>query len=306
MITHQLLDEYPILKKWLEEESSSIVVMEEQLDELSELIMIFRKHKQYDYKFKREYLNELFIDKGEHNRFKSLRVNYPTHSVIYPTHIRFLLATLKFKNSLNILNLDNVVYTYDELKKHFLCFNSRYSKVYDSNIYRNYLENEKYIHWIFVNPPYYYDFCEKKSFFSKCKRASIRLYEDYCNYSILSTLSYVSNKINYNFNKIEEELKILKCNDNRILNKIYGLAYNHQFPFQDDIARFTKNGKYGLINKNQKIIFEAQFDFLEKIEYKEIYIFTQNSKLGVLDINGNILFDANFDDINDIPYNFNS
>lgn len=91
-------------------------------------------------------------------------------------------------------------------------------------------------------------------------------------------------------NKLEILEKTLYCIKHNFSNLIFDYGKN-------DVAIFTKNQKYGLINKLGDVIISPSFNILYKWEDIEVVTFHQNKVRGIIDFKGNVLFEAEIDQL---------
>ena len=235
---------------------------------------IFLQHKQYVDEYKKD-----LLEKIEHK------------NILEQTRI------LEEKNLLSIKDINKNEYSYDELVKHFINLKDKYTykdfKVYD----RNYYDFSSLIGLKYYIP------CNKH-----LSKANIRIYERRLVYASIRGLNYATYEFYYDFRYIEKHINIRSnCDKKLIINLVKEKFYNYQFSFRKNgIAKFTKNGKYGLIDKNNKVLTSQYFDYIndEYFDEKDICYFTNGDEMGILDDKGNILLQCECDRIYMHDYDF--
>lgn len=102
----------------------------------------------------------------------------------------------------------------------------------------------------------------------------------------------------------EEKIDVLNANNGKIFTeyeKVEPIKLKNaadSLAYEKTVLKYKKDGLYGLINLNGKIITKAKFDEIENLQPTEgKLLVTKDNKKGVIDIKGNILVDTKYDTI---------
>ena len=277
-------------------EKKSILDIRDLLRKLTILIQEFQNHSQYHPEHKINLAKKIYnLGEGEWV-YMDYRLKKNDETGLYINLKDMLLeeeSELKRRNDLNILDLYDRPYTYKELE--YIHKDSYKTK-----------ENTRE-----VESKHYYDFLNPKG-------NSKLLYLHYINMNnaikIFSVseyyFSYPGFSINYVFANFKQD--IINTHNpayiDRLKNQSYYNAllesievaektfYNYQYTFnKKGTAIFIKNGKYGLIDKNNKIIVNPSFDYISNTDDFEEYNCTEykiGKIRGLISFEGKRLFET--------------
>ena len=109
---------------------------------------------------------------------------------------------------------------------------------------------------------------------------------------------------NYNTETKEYETKVLNERKEQIftgyetVQAIPTETTQDGIPFEKTVLKYKKNGKYGLIDINEKEITKPVYDEISPVTYKEgMFIVKQNGKQGVINLNGVKVINVEYDNI---------
>ena len=102
----------------------------------------------------------------------------------------------------------------------------------------------------------------------------------------------------------EDEIKVLNNLNEQILGQYSNITpirfknISSDLMYEKSVLKYEKDGKYGLINLEGKVISEPIYDEIDSLQFKEGELLVkQNDKYGVINIKGNILIKLEYDEI---------
>lgn len=114
---------------------------------------------------------------------------------------------------------------------------------------------------------------------------------------------------NYNYETGEYDTKILNDNAEEIFTEYEEVSYIAlknlitEVPYEKSVLKYKKDGKYGLMNFEGKIIVKPIYDEIDNLLYKEGELLVKkDDKYGVINIKGTILVEIKYDEISSDGY----
>lgn len=114
---------------------------------------------------------------------------------------------------------------------------------------------------------------------------------------------------NYNYETGEYDTKILNSNNEEIFTEyeeVTCIALKNlitEVPYEKSVLKYKKDGKYGLIDFDGKVIVKPIYDEIDNFLYKEGELLVKKEdKYGVINIKGTVLIDVKYDSVSGDGY----